>query len=156
MRFVWLILGNLWMLPNTAISALYLGVLAVFGQVYFDGTAIFQFPIWLSVRRETRLWRWMDKNGWNGWASGPFVTMRGSTIRGLKHEDRHVQQQLVFGPLHYPLYVLASVFIWIVLRDHHSYYDNPFETDARRYAGQQIDIPKSQWKDGIADRWAWW
>ncbi len=154
MRYVWLILGNIWMAPNTIVSALYLGVLAAFGQVRYDGVG--EWSVNLLVVEDSWLWRYMDRGGWNGFASGVFVTMREFYPRGYRHEERHVIQQLWLGPLQYPLYVMMSVFIWVFLRDLHSYYHHPLEVDARRYAGQQIDIPKSQWKDSETDRWAWW
>ena len=104
-----------------------------------------------------RLWR-----DWCGWA-GPSVIILRTDGRCKKieikiriHELTHVIQQFTWGPLFYPAYFLASIFIWIFLKEKHSYYDNPFERQARRLAGQVVDIPKERWRDGENDRWIWW
>lgn len=152
-RILALVFGNIWMLPNSLVSALYLGVFRLFGQVHFRGFG--RWSIQLEVRKDSWLWRYMGKGGWNGWASGVFIIMRDFYDKGVIHEERHVIQQMIFGVFQPITYFLASVFIWVFYRSKHSYYDNPYERDARKAAGQQVDIPKSWWKDPN-DRWAWW
>jgi len=149
------------MAPNTIVSALYLGVFALLGWVRILGTSDWAVVL-TSVQGS-----WLARRGmrsWNGWASGVFVIVRydkedpligAIDKRTLKHEERHVQQQMMLGVLQPILYILTSVFIWCLLKPLHSYYDNTYEVDARLYAGQQAYIPKSQWKDP-GDRWAWW
>jgi hypothetical protein len=156
-RFLILFFGNLWALPNTIVSAIYLGVFAILGWVKFESFE--QWSIKLSVRPGSGwLWDQMKNGNWAGWSSGAFIVIRDDFInvhRTIIHEERHVLQQYVFGVFQPILYFLASVFIWVFLRSRHSYYDNPFERDARRSAGQRVDIPKEAWRDPN-DRWAWW
>ena len=49
------------------------------------------------------------------------------------HEQAHVRQVEVWGPLFLPAYVLASGWAWA--RGRHYYLDNYFEVDARRACG---------------------
>lgn len=104
-----------------------------------------------------KLWR-----DWAGW-SGPCVMLRkpeGNEAwdrRTRIHEHTHCLQQFRWGLLYYPAYFLASVWIWLFGgKTKNAYYDNPFEREARREAGQTVDIPPDQWMDGPRDRWAWW
>lgn len=46
------------------------------------------------------------------------------------HEQVHVRQAEVWGPLFLPAYLIASGWVWLDGR--HAYYDNPFEHAARR------------------------
>jgi hypothetical protein len=154
-RWLALIFGNIWMLPNTIVSGLYLGVFALLGWVRFARFTRWAIVLyvppgcWLSRR---------GMEGWNGWASGVFIIVRDDRKNHpttIKHEERHVLQQMVFGILQPILYILASVFVFMFMPSKHSYFDNPFEIDARKAAGQLVDIPKSMWWDPN-DRWAWW
>ena len=46
------------------------------------------------------------------------------------HEQAHVRQAEVWGPLFIPVYLLAGLWVWS--RGGRAYYDNWFERDARR------------------------
>lgn len=108
---------------------------------------------------------------WLGW-SGPCVVVVRSIaseyphlpsdeiatidLRTLNHELRHAQQQFLFGPLHYPMYGLMSLWIFLFVKFRHAYLDNPFERDARKHAKQKVNIPPEQWPQGSKDRWPWW
>jgi len=98
--------------------------------------------------------------GWVGYSIGCYVFVKDINVyrlnRTLAHEKRHCYQQYVLGVLFYPVYILDSVLIWLFQPEKHSYYDNWFERDARKAAGQLLDIPKSRWRSGPGDRWAWW
>jgi hypothetical protein len=76
-------------------------------------------------------------------------------IRTVTHEERHCYQWFLFGPLFPILYALASIGIWVFYPNKHAYLDNPFERDARKAAGQKVDIPREEWTNGT-DRWPWW
>ena len=154
-KVVALVLGNVWMAPNTGVSALYLGVLWAFGQVEFV-----RHTEWALLMRAMP-GSWLGCSAmkeWAGWASGCFVIMRfdyAYDARTIRHEEQHVIQQMVFGAFQPVLYGLASVIVWCFMRRLHSYYDNPFERNARRAAGQQGNIPRELW-DNPTDRWSWW
>lgn len=74
----------------------------------------------------------------------------------VKHERRHAMQSMVFGIFQPILYVLHSVYLWIFRHDLHAYLNNAFEEDARRAAGQKVELTKDEWMDGPQDRWPWW
>jgi len=79
-----------------------------------------------------------------GHAIGNIVVMNDSldTQRGritLRHEQEHVHQGMVLGVFLPILYALAYVGLRFC-RYAHPYYDNPFEVDARRAAGQVVDV----------------
>lgn len=97
--------------------------------------------------------------GWWGFVIGSFIIFvdKDTDPKHMKHEETHVLQNYIFGPLFYPVYELLSIVLLIFAgTDCHSYYDNPFEVWARRSAGQQIKIPRSEWSWGPNDRWPWW
>lgn len=73
----------------------------------------------------------------------------------MRHEFRHVMQNYVFGVFFYPVYIIITCYIWLFRKDLHSYLDNPFERDARRFANQRVHVPKEDWPDGPADRFPW-
>lgn len=74
----------------------------------------------------------------------------------LRHELRHVFQNYCWGIFFYPVYILATLYLWIFEKDKHAYLDNPFERNARKFAGQKVDIPREEWPDGKNDRFPWW
>lgn len=155
MKWLFLVLGNIWMLPTSLVSALYVGVMWAFGQFEWGYTT--GWALVLLVPKGSRLFNHMSKSGWAGWSSGPFILLREdheTSAISITHEERHVKQQLLFGVFQPILYIFSSVWIWLFKKQLHSYYDNPFEVDARRAAGQKVKIPPEQWKNG--DRWAWW
>lgn len=154
------ILGNLNALPISIWVWLYLLILILKGQVeevkrgrYLTIIVDLQNDAWLCRSQ-------YEAKGWAGNALGncTFVVDDDGERwqRTVKHENRHNLQMLLLGVLQPVLYGLASAFIWVFLRALHSYYDNPFERDARRAAGQPVLIPRKQWMHGPRDRWAWW
>lgn len=166
MRFL-KILGFIWLLPMTAIVwGCYILPFWAFGWLQFHGQAEFLVAMF-SVSPKCPSWYSKAWKDWWGW-SGPCVVVTrevpdfsGRYARTLDHELRHCAQQFVFGPLHYPLYALCLVVVWILgqfpqWENLHAYYDNPFERDARRAAGQPVNIPRDLWKKGPDDRWPWW
>lgn len=74
----------------------------------------------------------------------------------MQHELRHVLQNYMWGFLFYPAYILDSFYLWLFKRNKHAYLDNYFERDARKFAGQKVDIPREEWPEGPYDRWPWW
>jgi hypothetical protein len=161
------ILGFLHMLPNTLVALLWLAWARGTGQVV---------P-WGVDQGKARCFCWgfrtvhgsrMSEKSWRGLTVGPFIVLNsirfGTDVklsasaidRTIRHEYRHVQQQCWLGILMPVLYVLFSCAIWLWWHARHAYYSNPFERDARRYAGQNVEIDSSRWPDGPRDRWPWW
>jgi hypothetical protein len=64
---------------------------------------------------------WTNRPHWLG-IDAPYMDERVYVL----HERRHLTQNMIFGPLFYPLYILGSLLAW-------SYHDNPFEIDARNH-----------------------
>ena len=110
----------------------------------------------------TRAWA-----GWGGFGAMSIVILRDRPDQvprygvTLAHECRHSMQIWVLGLLQPILYVLISAVLLATAKlgltpSVHPYLDNPFERDARRAAGQQVDIPRHQWRRGPDDYWPWW
>jgi hypothetical protein len=153
----WKILGHIWMLPVTLVGAVYLGVLALFGQVYF-GRWVRHAAIALYVPDGTWLGKKMIAGEWAGWSTGAWIVVLESecdSLASVRHEYGHVIQQMCFGVFQPVIYVIMSVWIWLFEKDLHAYLDNPFEVAARREAGQMLKVPKEMWP-GDGGRWPWW
>lgn len=102
--------------------------------------------------RYLELWR-----RWAGW-SGPMCMiiadgLLASEDRVKRHEAVHCYQQFYLSWL---FYIPSSIYLWLFERDKHAYLDNPYEREARRVAGQPVNIPRHQWPFGVNDRWPWW
>lgn len=157
------LMGFCWLLPVTLLFWVFYLLPLWYRDFRFRGWVGFgvaRFELQSQHSWYAKLWR-----DWAGFA-GPCCILhrRGLTgrqlTRTLQHEYRHCMQQLLFGPLFYPVYALCSVAIWVyssaVDDDYHAYLDNPFERDARRAAGQPVYIPRRLWPQGRKDRWPWW
>jgi uncharacterized membrane protein len=154
------IFGILWSIVWCLLSWILVALLLVARQVEAVGTGAYMIVV-IDLKNDA----WFASKlvlgkGWGGFAFGNVVYVMDTDTerwkRTVKHESRHVVQTFLFGIIQPILYFLASIFIWIFLRKRHSYYDNPFERDARKAAGQPVEIPKEKWTDGPEDRWAWW
>ena len=132
-----------WAMPLTLFGLAYAALFAAVGWYSWVGTLgdalvwrvqLDRSPAWL-----VRVWR-----GWTGHGVGNVVvlnidhlTPRGHTV--LHHEQAHVRQAMRFGALFPLLYGLGYTLAWALPRSY-ALYDNPFEVDARRSAGQVIDV----------------
>lgn len=87
-----------------------------------------------------RMWK-----GWAGHCVGNIVVMVESPDASkrfqivLVHEQQHVRQCMRLGIVQPILYYANRLAITWACKNSHSYYDNPFEIDARRGAGQYVD-----------------
>ena len=158
------ILGFIHCLPNTICCVPVVLVLWALKQIQKMDVSIYgvenlAFCLPFGVVEDS----WLEKNTkYLGLTCGAFLFFRKSSDLSLAklqriiiHERQHVLQQYWFGLLQPVLYVLFCAVIWVTMPEKHSYYDNPFEKDARRAAGQDVDIPREKWKDPN-DRWYWW
>lgn len=144
------ILGFMWISPVTLLGLLYATLFMLFGWYK-----------WVGVRDTALVWqlnnekapKWLNSawEHWGGHTVGNVVVMKlniettyGATI--LRHEQQHVHQGMVLGPFHPVIYGLCWIAIKLSCSASNAYYTNPFEVDARRAAGQLIDVEGSQKK----------
>jgi len=160
MKYIFHIWGTMIWLPITALFYIfYIIPCLLTKQLYFDGWADFLIPKFV-VRGTASAWFLSLWGGWWGHALPTFIVTRHDTDndmrqqRTLIHESRHVSQLFVFWIFMPIIYMTHTLFLLIFTKKH-AYYDNCFERDARRHAGQIVDIPKMMWKDPH-DRWPWW
>jgi hypothetical protein len=143
MKQPWRALGWLWSLPLTLCGFLYVTLFTFLGwykSLGRHGDAL----VWeINKDRMPALlaaaWR-----HWAGHTVGNIVVLNDNldTHRGritLRHEQEHVRQGMVLGVFLPVLYALAYLGLKFC-RYAHPYYDNPFEVDARRAAGQVVDV----------------
>lgn len=153
----------IWLLPMTVLVwVIYiLPLWLIWRDLKFVRWAKYGVAEFILAERALEAWHarlWRDWAGWGGpccfvWKGDPHAVMSRTRL----HELEHCRQQFVWGPLFYPVYLLASVWIWLAgPADKNAYYDNPFERAARKAAGQRVDIPPAHWRDGKGDRWPWW
>ena len=136
------ILGYLWASPVTIVGLLYVNLCYLLG--WYD---------WVALRGDGLVWRvndsspsWLKKlwKNWGGHAIGNVVVLNTSVeldSKTLTHELKHVDQVMrlgVFQPIIYGLNLFA---IKLGCPGSNPYYDNCFEIDARRAAGQPVDMP---------------
>ena len=144
MKQPWRTLGWLWALPLTLMGFTYVTFFCLFGwykSIGRHGDALVyelvpeRMPAWL-----TGAWK-----HWSGHTVGNVVVLNGNpdTHRGritLRHEQEHVRQGMALGIFLPVLYFIAYTSLKAGCRHSHPYYDNPFEIDARRAAGQVVDV----------------
>lgn len=133
-----------WASPVTLVGLVYVSVLWALG--WYE---------WVGLRGDALVWHvriercpTFLREKWKNWAGqtiGNVVVLKYdlSTERGnitLRHEQEHVHQCMVLGPFMPILYGLNYAMIWVTCRHSDAYYDSPFEIDARRAAGQVIDV----------------
>lgn len=138
------ILGFAWASPVTFFGLLY--VLAFMALKWYKFDAVHgDALVWTLDKNAAPGWLLAAWAGWGGHAIGNVVVMSSQplldkkTQTTLRHEQEHVRQCMtlgVFQPIVYALSYLALM----TCRYSNPYYDNPFEVDARRAAGQPIDV----------------
>ena len=135
-------MGYAWASPITLFGLAYVGLYTTMGWYRWHGVEgdalvwivnVDKIPVWLN-----NYWRRL-----NGHASGNVVVLKSPPdvkAISLKHEQKHVDQVMRLG-IFWPLFYYGSrLGIKLGCAGSDSYYDNPFEIDARRHAGQIVDI----------------
>jgi len=163
MRLLLRVLIVVWQLPVTIlIWFFYLLPLIIAREIEFVG---WERPLIARFRIISKhsWWRrmWTD---WAGCALPHAIIHRSdlsktTTARTIRHEIRHCHQMFVFGPFFYPLYGLCTACLWVyhtLDEEVHPYFDNLFEQDARRHAGQLTTPPHGCWPKGPDDFQDWW
>lgn len=164
------ILQFIWLLPATILTwTFYVFPLVVLKEIKFKKmTEFLVFEFENPITETSPSWYDQQWERWAGW-SGPCVYIYkahkgpgGHLLNDITrvHEIRHCKQQFKWGIFFYPAYLGSS--LWILISNlwrtekRHGYYDNWFERDARRAAGQLVDIPRDRWRDGPNDFIPWW
>lgn len=141
-------------LPVSIFGFLYLLLFCHHHRVYEINFPYFEFHVDMTSWTYRYLWH----KRWSGVSIGSVIIINPfyQSAQTRLHERRHSDQVFLFGVLQPILYVLSTLVIYLFFWNLHAYLDNPFERDARRHAGQQVDIPRSEWMHGPNDRFPWW
>jgi hypothetical protein len=136
------IFGYAWAAPVTAIGLLYATACWALGWYKWEGIHG-DGLVWSVSTEKSPGWLlklWMN---WNGHAIGNAVVLRHTPEEipvTLVHELKHVDQVMRLGIFHPVIYGLNMAAIKLGCPGSHPYYDNIFEIDARRHAGQPVDV----------------
>jgi hypothetical protein len=127
--------------------------ITLFGIVYVSAYRAMGWYRWYGVEGDALVWLvnndkipvWLSRywDRWSGHASGQVVVLRyPPDIKPLtlRHEQKHVDQALRLGIFWPIFYYGSSLGIKLGCPGSDPYYDNPLEVDARRYAGQIVDV----------------
>lgn len=153
MIYLFRILGALWLLPVTVLVwGAYILPLWIMGEVICEGwhsflIVRFRLAPWMLSQEQGKGGTWYQRQ-WTNWSGSalPHAIIYKPWGRASKnfiwvHEERHNDQQFLFGPLFYPLYGLCWLTLWLykwVQMDMTGtssvipYLDNPFEKDASK------------------------
>lgn len=135
-------LGYAWASPISLLGITYASAFKALGWYKWHGvkgdalvwtTSLNDCPAFVK-----KLW-----TGWGGHAVGNVVVINENSIdnpRILTHEQKHVDQTMRLGIFQPIIYGLCYVGIKLGCPGSNPYYDNPFEIDARRAAGQIVDV----------------
>jgi hypothetical protein len=161
------ILQFIWLLPATLLVGLfYILPLLMFKEIKYRGMPRFLIFEFENMENPGS---WFDEQWkkWSGWSGPCFYIWKPHNGPGghvmdhitMIHELRHCEQQFWLGLFFYPAYIGHSIWIYISnlwkKEKRHMYYDNWFEMDARKKAGQPIYISRDRWMDGKNDYNPW-
>lgn len=136
------ILGYVWASPITLLGFSYASLFKLAGWYSWhgkEGDAL----VWLVKQEKSPDWLLSLWKGWGGHAIGNVVVLKESPSANpltLKHEQKHVDQVMRLGIFQPLAYFISSLALKIGCPGSDPYYSNPFEIDARRHAGQVIDV----------------
>lgn len=136
--------GYVWAAPLTLFGLIYVTLFTLLG--WYKRIGRFDDALgWALVQEKVPQWlnrAWLH---WDGHTVGQVIVLkhdvasdRGKVI--LRHEQEHVRQCMVLGVFQPVMYVLTYLSIKVACRYADPYYDSSFEIDARRAAGQIIDV----------------
>lgn len=147
------IVGILWAFPVTFLMLLYVLPLWALKKYKFDGTFKTALVWSYDIKKVTQLDVFLEKawKNWAGHAAGNVIVIKNTfdvktRMMTMVHEYEHVRQSMVLGAF-FPIVYLFILFIMkLVMKQSHPYYSHPFEIEARRVAGQIVDIETAQKK----------
>lgn len=133
-----------WASPLTLCGATYASIFATFGWYEYLGKMDDAYVWKVDTDRSPR-WLLNAWSHWGGHTVGQTVIVKNDvdTERGqmvLKHELEHVRQTFILGPFYPIVYGLLWLCVAIACKNSNAYYSNPLEVDARRGAGQVVDV----------------
>ena len=143
LRKLGITLGCVWASPVTFFGAIYALFCWTLGWYQWYGlrdcALVWTIDLDRAPRWFLKLW-----SGWAGHTVGNVVVLKTdpSMNKGLilTHEQKHVDQCMRLGIFQPIMYGLSMAVIKLGCSGSDPYYDNPFEIDARRHAGQLIDV----------------
>lgn len=136
------ILGYIWASPVTLLGLLYTSLFQILGWYTWAGVQS-DALVWEVNHDNSPLWLRTYWQRWGGHAIGNVVVLKHSMTESretLTHELRHVYQVMRMGVFQPIVYGINLVAIRWGCPGTHPYYYNPFEVDARRHAGQKIEV----------------
>lgn len=144
------ILGCVWATPITVLGLIYVLTFWARGWYRWYGTYDVTL-VWATVPEKMPKWL-------TGLWENPTFDVAGHSIANvividtndfrdleaikttMKHEAQHARQCMILGVFQPITYLLMMLVIMAACRTSHPYYSNPYEIDARRAAGQLIDV----------------
>lgn len=137
-------LGILWASPVTLPGLAYSGLFQALGWHRWHGVSD-DAMVWSVDPDKAPAWLMRLWAGWAGHTIGNVVVMiRPPSDEDMRivlvHEKRHVLQCMRLGVFQPILYALNMLAIRLSCPDSDPYFSNIFEIDARRAAGQTVDV----------------
>jgi len=138
------VLGFLWASPVTILALIYVLLFEVFGWYTWSGMKG-DALVWAVDTEKSPLWLMSLWKRWAGQTIGNVVVLRYPTdtrLGGITliHEQVHVAQGMRLGIFQPIMYGLIYLTIKVGCKNSSPYFSNSFEIDARRGAGQIIDV----------------
>jgi len=134
--------GFVWAFPVTVFGLIYASLFALFKWYTYKG-GMGNSLVWVVDDKKSPAWLINFWKGWNGHTIGNVIVLRRSPENGpitLKHELKHVDQCMRLGVFQPIVYVMSYLAIKYGCPGSDPYYTTIFEVDARRAAGQVIDM----------------
>ena len=134
--------GFVWAFPVTFFGLLYVLLFWALGWYKWHKSTEMSL-VWTFNFEKSPVWLRNTWRGWAGQAVGNVVVLseKGSQDpRVLTHELKHVDQVMRLGVFQPIVYLLCLIAIKIGCPGSNPYFSNPFEIDARRAAGQIVDV----------------
>lgn len=137
-------LGCVWAAPVTVFGLIYASLFCSFGWYKYMGR-FDNALVWRVEETKSPAWLLKAWLRWGGHTIGNVVVLRNDLLTDrskvtLRHEQEHVRQCMILGVFQPIIYALAWIGIKLACRNSDPYFSNPFEIDARRAAGQLVDV----------------
>lgn len=140
------VLGFVWAAPLTLLCMTYVCVFWAMGWYKYHGFEA-NALVFRAIPEKQRGFMKKYWERWGGHAIGnvivtdvdPANTNRWTSLVH-KHEGQHVKQAMRGGIFWGIAYLLNLLVIWWMCPESNPYYSHPMEIDARRAAGQTIDV----------------